>query len=157
MEKNELKKYKNIIKQGLSIREASLILKIAPMTAYRRLKKLRETGDIPCFNSFLPFLPVPFYICRNNRLFLQKKARISKILALKFCPICFFFYFFGYFVKSIAISFDSKCTASFCAVIKSANESPLALTSYVFCPRFKTFPAEFATFHHTDIKTLSLL
>ena len=46
MEKNELKKYKNILKQGLSIREASRILKIAPPTAYRRLKKLRKTGDI---------------------------------------------------------------------------------------------------------------
>lgn len=46
MEKNELKKYKNIIKQGLSIREASRILKIAPTTIYRRLKKLKETGDI---------------------------------------------------------------------------------------------------------------
>ena len=46
MEKNELKKYKNILKQGLSIREASRILKIAPTTIYRRLKKLRETGDI---------------------------------------------------------------------------------------------------------------
>ncbi|MCQ2734670.1 MAG: hypothetical protein MJ212_01805 [Alphaproteobacteria bacterium] len=46
MEKNELKKYKNIIKQGLSIREASLILKIAPATIFRRLKKLKQTGDI---------------------------------------------------------------------------------------------------------------
>ena len=46
MEKHELKKYKNILKQGLSIREASRILKIVPTTIYRRLKKLRETGDI---------------------------------------------------------------------------------------------------------------
>lgn len=46
MEKNELKKYKNIIKQGLSIREASLILKIAPATIFWRLKKLKQTGDI---------------------------------------------------------------------------------------------------------------
>lgn len=46
MEKHELKKYKNILKQGLSIREASRILKIVPTTIYRQLKKLRETGDI---------------------------------------------------------------------------------------------------------------
>ena len=45
MEKHELKKYKNILKQGLSIREASRILKIVPTTIYRRLKKLREKGD----------------------------------------------------------------------------------------------------------------
>ena len=45
MEKHELKKYKNILKQGLSIRKASRILKIAPTMIYRQLKKLRETGD----------------------------------------------------------------------------------------------------------------
>ena len=38
MEKHELKKYKNILKQGLSIRKASRILKIALTTIYRRLK-----------------------------------------------------------------------------------------------------------------------
>lgn len=46
MEQDELKKYENILKQGLNIREASRILKIAPMTIYRRVKKLRETGYI---------------------------------------------------------------------------------------------------------------
>ena len=45
MEKNELKKYKNILKQGLSIREASRTLKIVLTTIYRWLKNLRETGD----------------------------------------------------------------------------------------------------------------
>lgn len=36
MEKHELKKYKNILKQGLSIREASRILKIVLTKIYRR-------------------------------------------------------------------------------------------------------------------------
>ncbi|MBR1826064.1 MAG: LysR family transcriptional regulator, partial [Alphaproteobacteria bacterium] len=42
----EKEKYQSIIDEHLSIRAAARMLKIAPTTAFRRLKKLRETGDI---------------------------------------------------------------------------------------------------------------
>ena len=41
---SEEKKYKNLMKQGLSIRAAARILKIASSTLAYRLKKLKEQG-----------------------------------------------------------------------------------------------------------------
>ena len=44
MNEEEKKQYKSIVEQGLSIREASLIL--TPITLYNRLKKFKKNGDI---------------------------------------------------------------------------------------------------------------
>ena len=43
---NEEKKYKNLMKQGLSIRAAARILKIASSTLEYRLKKLATQGTL---------------------------------------------------------------------------------------------------------------
>ena len=43
---SEERKYKNLIKQGLSIRAAARILKIASSTLAYRLKKLKEQGTL---------------------------------------------------------------------------------------------------------------
>ena len=57
---SEERKYKNLIKQGLSIRAAARILKIASSTLAYRLKKLKEQGTLTHGNtgkSNRPFRP----------------------------------------------------------------------------------------------------